>query len=173
MNADIIGYRLTRAEWATLSMLLELSDPFEVLEMTLDEQGCRDAYDSLCALGILSPVGDRVVVDRLFDYMLNELSQSTLSLEVRAPERQFELCVTPRIVILAERTLTHAVLTPLPSLTEARDFARAALRHCATPVVVELQDIGSTLRSMEAPDRPKAQAVLDEMFNAFVAESIK
>ena len=172
MNAEIIGYTLRRQEWETLRLALKLADPFGAFEMPLDADACQAACDALYDLGVMTPGGDRMIVDGLFAFLIGELADASLALEGRAEARQFQLIRTPKMLVLVERSLTHATVTPLENLAAAQSLLEPALRHCAPPVVIELRDREAVLDSREAADPDTARAELARMFGSFAAHTV-
>ena len=172
MNAEIIGYTLRRQEWETLRLALKLADPFGAFEMPLDADACQAACDALYDLGVMTPGGDRTIVDELFACLIGELADADLALEGRGEARQFQLLKAPNMLILVERSLTHATVTPLESLASAQALLEPALRHCALPVVLELRDREAVLDSREAEEPETARAELERLFGAFAARAV-
>ena len=76
------------------------------------------------------------------------------------------------MLILVERSLTHATVTPLESLASAQTLLEPALRHCALPVVLELRDREAVLDSREAEEHETARAELERLFGAFAARAV-
>ena len=167
MNAETIGYNCSRAEWETLRLLLKLPLPPGMSLLELDAQACQAAYDTLCESGLLVPSGDRVVVDRLFAFLLSELSESRLCLRVQADGRHLLLYRTPRLALLCECTLAHCCMIPFQEARQAEDSLQSRLRHCEPPVVVSLLEEDALLETAEAESQDQASTIAAGMFQRF------
>ena len=168
MNA-IIGYSCTRAEWETLRLLLELSLPLGVSETPLDKDACQEAYDSLCAAGILTPVGGKVHVDQLYSFLLAELSESSLCLTCRSEGRHVQLFRGSGLLILCEWTVRNCTMTPVQDPASARDPLLNAFSRCSVPLTLELMRENTLLDSLEFDSAESARRGLDGMFQAFAS----
>ena len=167
MNAEYISYCCSRTEWETVRLLLALNVPIGLQDISMDAETCQAAYDSLCEEGLLTPVGDEVVVDRLLALLVTQACSADLALALRSGERHVLLHRAPDMVLLSEWTLEHCQLTPLPNAVAARNALFAALARCRQSVDLELLQTQKAVKAATAANAADAQAPLEKLYTDF------
>ena len=165
MNA-IFGYCCSPAEWETLRRMLDLPLPEEIDEYPLDEENCQSAYDSLCASGILTPAGDRVLVDRLYTFLLDSISSSDWCIACHTESRQAQLYRMTDLMVLCEWTASQCSMTPLDNTESARETLENAILRCTAPLTISLRQGGSTESAAYSSPETASRAAL-QMLHSF------
>lgn len=172
MNAETIGYTLPRAQWEALRMTLELSDPFHALEMTMSSDELRIACAELCSIGLLTPSGERVIVEALAAYLLTELSKADLALEGWSGDHRAMLLRALHMTIMVETHRGQTTLTPIENAASARPLFEAFIARCPVPVSFALRNRNAVCMAGDSSDTVQIQEILDRLYRAFAAGTV-
>ena len=155
MNDDIISYRYAKNELSALMLILQLPSLPGAALPQIDEPAYRAAIDSLSDSGIVTPAGDRVIVDKLSAVLLVSIAKCRFFLRFAAPDRTVVLWRCARLCVLgAFPEKGECSLTPLQTLDHCGAPLESALARCGFPIAAE-----SPLLKDEAP----AAANADEL----------
>ena len=133
LTAELVGYRLTRAEWEVLRLLLTLPDTCRLFQFPLDEAAERQAVEQLTELGLLTPGRDNTLVDELFAFMVESLSEAFHMLSIESVGHRLALCQCPSLAMLAEQDAKHMTLTPLPDAASGAELLLRGLERLPVP----------------------------------------
>ncbi|MBO4299024.1 MAG: hypothetical protein J5998_09505 [Clostridia bacterium] len=173
MNADLVSYRYTRDELSTLLLILDLP-PFPGVQLPpIDEAAYRAAVDSLADSGLVTPAGDRAIVDQLTALLLLSIAKSRFHFRFDAPDRAIALWRCPLLCVMGVFPLQgECSLTPVPSLAGCDAALSGALTRCGFPISVAspLLD-GETLSASNAEELTAVKARLLHLASAVESET--
>lgn len=163
MNYDLIGYRYSRDELATLMLLLKIPSLPGLTPWPLDEDTYQRSLSGLMAAGIAAGNQEQVFIDRLSTLLLRSIANAEQWLCIRSETRDTLLYKTPRLCILADIPRRGAcTLTPLQQSQDAESPLKEALERHSAPVTLESLEGTGSFSSLEA-----AALALAEAFKSF------